>query len=87
LWNSLPAVRQQGNKKREGAKPFGTTASYLQAFLRTLGIPPAKSREVVPVQPVDATPLWSVDLTTRFKGPILSGRGSLLPKQDGVFLR
>jgi hypothetical protein len=52
-------------------------SSFLRLYLN--------SCEVLPVQPVDATPLWSVDLTTRFKGPILSGCGSLLPKQDGVF--
>jgi hypothetical protein len=45
-----------------------------------------KSREVLPVQLVDATPLWSFDLTIRFWGPILCGRSSLLLKHKAFSL-
>jgi hypothetical protein len=44
-------------------------------------------RKDVPAQPVDATPLWSVDLTMGSSGPIVWACGSLLPKQDAFSLR
>jgi hypothetical protein len=40
----------------------------------------------MPVQLVDATPLWSFDLTIRFWGPIIWGRSSLLLKQKAFSL-
>jgi len=46
----------------------------------------AKFREDVPAQPVDATPLWLVDLTMGSSGPIVRACGSLLPKQDAFSL-
>lgn len=40
----------------------------------------------MPVQPVDATPLWSFDLTMRFKRPIPWRCSALLPIQDAFSL-
>ena len=45
-----------------------------------------KSREVMPVQTVDATPLCSIDLARRFKRTDPLGGSSLLLKQDAFSL-
>ena len=41
---------------------------------------------MLPVQTVDATPLWSFDLAIRFKRTDPLGCSSLLPKQDAFSL-
>jgi hypothetical protein len=82
MWNRggrLCRVKNVSSRTQLRARTSGASSMSQQPRHHSQ---PAQYREELPVQPVDATPPWSLDLTTGFEEPIPRRRSSLLPKQE-----
>ena len=94
LYDGIPQSCRTGDtgERETKASTFFDIFAHVESHVNSIVVrlPHRKAvptfREPVPAQPVDAPPLWSFDLTIRFKGTNPLECSSLLPKQDAFSL-